>query len=151
MDMNNESKPYKVASSALAWVLILMATAIVGGVLCFYFLWTQAEKERDAQYKQGWDYGGASQVLKMAPHEPSAHIAMASVWMKQKQYNKAVAEYNQAVKLEPRNPYDHLELGDALNQLGQIAGARKEWHTAAVIDVPGGQAAIGAIRRLNSK
>ena len=119
-------------------------------MICFYFMWTKAERERDAEYRHGWNYAGANQALRKYPNEPSAHIAMASVWMKQKQYGKAVAQYKQAVILEPKNPYNHLDLGNALDQLGQTTGARREWRTVADLDVSGGQAKMVALRRLAS-
>lgn len=150
MGISGKSARSGHTSSALAWVLLSLATVVLVGILCFYFVWAKAERERDAEYRQGWDYAGASQALKMYPYKPSAHVAMASVWMKQQQYSKAAAEYNLAVKLEPSNPYNHLDLGNALSQLGQTVAARKEWHTAATLDVPGGQAITEAVRRLDS-
>lgn len=148
MDTNNEPSPSKPASPVLLWILALVATVVIIGVIGFFLLWSQAERERDAEYRSGWDYAGASYVLKMHPNEPSSHSAMASVWMKQRRYDKAVAEYKQTVKLEPRSPYNHLDLGNALDSLGQTASAKKEWRAAVNLDVPGGQAATNATRQL---
>lgn len=134
--------------SKLTWASIVSAIMIVALCLCLY--WRQAENKREAEYRRGWDYAGASQALKMYPNAPSAHAAMASVWMKQGVYNKAVHEYRMAVSLEPANPYNHLDLGNALLRVGQLTQARKEWASVARLDVPSGDAATEAARNLRS-
>ena len=136
----------KVANSKTMFVVFgcfIGLLVIVG----FYIL---SENQRDTEYAKGWNLAGAREAIRLSPNEPAAHSAMASVWMKQKQYGKAVAEYRQAVKLEPKNPYNHLEFGDALSLCGDTAKARKEWHTAVILDVAGGQAATESMSRLNS-
>ncbi len=119
------------------------------GIGDFYFLWAQAEREREADYRQGWNYAGAAEILKLSPNQPAPHTAMASVWMKNKQYEKAVVEYGKAVKLEPNNPYNHLDLGNALILVGKTAEARKEWQAAVRLDVTGGQAQADATHQLD--
>lgn len=146
-DNVTNSKPSFFGLSLVAVIPIAVLMVIA---LCLYCYWRQAENEREAQYRRGWDYAGASQALKMYPNAPSAHAAMGSVWMKQGAYGNAVREYRVTVSLEPANPYNHLDLGNALLRAGQLTQARKEWASAARLDVPSGDAATEAIRNLRS-
>ena len=147
---DNLSRPNPPPSGSTRVLIVsVVAVVVIALSLCAH-LYLLAENEKDAEWKQGWDYAGANYVLKTSPNKPSAHSIMGSVWMKQGAYTKAVHEYRVTVSLEPANPYNYLYLGNALLQAGQLAQARKEWTAAARLDVPSGGAVTEATRNLRA-
>jgi tetratricopeptide (TPR) repeat protein len=54
-------------------------------------------------------------------------------WSGKQEYDKAIADYNAALKLLPDNPQVHYNLGIALKSKGDIAGAIAECHAVLVV------------------
>ena len=73
-------------------------------------------------------YGAA---LFLAPKEPELNWAMGDVQAKQKKWNLAVGSYRQALEREPNNSEWRCDLGSALRQSGDAAGALEQFKLAA--------------------
>jgi serine/threonine-protein kinase len=57
------------------------------------------------------------------PQDPQAHLSLANEYVKQKNFEAAFAEYNQAIKLAPRNVHAYIEAGRLALRLDDLKRA----------------------------
>jgi Flp pilus assembly protein TadD len=58
-----------------------------------------------------------------------AYLDLARIFVDQKRYEQAQKALSQAIRLDPSEPDAHFRLGRVLQQLGNSAGAEKEFAT----------------------
>ena len=63
-----------------------------------------------------------------------AHVDLANSLLKTRQFNPAIQEYEEALRLEPAEPITHYNFGVALEAAGDKARARQEYETYLQLD-----------------
>ena len=67
-----------------------------------------------------------SEAIKVKPHL-FAYVNRGNAWANLKEYEKAIADFNQAINLDPKNAYAYAYRGVALHQLGQYQKAIEDY------------------------
>ncbi|MGE5325414.1 MAG: tetratricopeptide repeat protein, partial [Deltaproteobacteria bacterium] len=73
-------------------------------------------------------------VLQSNPNLPEAHSHLAKAFEATNQDEAAVAEYGEAVRLNPKNGWYHFDLGSELARTGNEILAAQEFQTAVDLD-----------------
>lgn len=72
------------------------------------------------------------------------HVYQGTQEMQEKNYDKAVEHFSQAIERDPRLPEAYVGRGDSHNRLGKFAEARKDYQKAWELDPYNAQAMTGA-------
>jgi len=106
--------------------------SLLGILCCFWLAWINARVGlARIHYLSGdQEYLLSDAATKLSPNDPDAHYRRANALLEINQTAEAVKEYEQAVALRPRDFYLWLELGYALVQSGDDAGAHTAYTTA---------------------
>jgi tetratricopeptide (TPR) repeat protein len=93
----------KKVSSLTAVILILTTAAIVIGLGFGAGRWFPADSY-DPDSKIGHDFKAAKDSVVSQPNNPEARVALGWSYVQLKDLDRALAQYNKALKLEPGNP-----------------------------------------------
>src|SRR5579883_1239348 len=74
------------------------------------------------------------QAIKLDPKFPQPHTNLGAIALQLKKYDEAISHARAAIKADPNYPNAHALLGLALQQTGDLAGARAALTTAARLD-----------------
>jgi tetratricopeptide (TPR) repeat protein len=74
------------------------------------------------------------EAVKRTPGMSAVHQNLADTYMKLKDFNAAIAEYEKMIELEPSNSAAMYNLGVAYQYIGNAAKARSAWEKVLLID-----------------
>jgi tetratricopeptide (TPR) repeat protein len=63
-----------------------------------------------------------------------AHVNLGFVLAHKKDWNRAIAEYHEGLRLNPNNEFGHFFLGNALEKKGDWREALEEYRKACVLN-----------------
>jgi Tfp pilus assembly protein PilF len=90
------------------------------------------------RYSEAGDIAKAIEVLRSAPLDPAGapylHSRLGTEYLKSHQFQLAVPELEEAVRLLPKEPAHHSNLAYAYQALGQMERAEKEARLAVELD-----------------
>jgi tetratricopeptide (TPR) repeat protein len=122
----------------VGFVLVVLVLTLCGTSLGRYIdvkRWTEIDP--DALHPK---FSNAVSDLRAKPKDPYAHMGMGLAWYDRKDYYRAIAELQKAIRLNvPTVSYGedcHLYIGKSWWALGQKDKARAEWRTVIQMDPP---------------
>jgi tetratricopeptide (TPR) repeat protein len=81
-----------------------------------------------------------SQALKNNPKDAHAYDNLGDIWYARRDYDKAVVEYNNAIRVDPTFIGAYYNRGRAFEAMGNLRSARADYQ--AVLNMPGQDRAI---------
>ncbi len=100
------------------------------------------------QEKQARDF--FSEALKADPEFKEAHANLANMFMQQKDYSGAIAEYRKALNSDPDSSQIRYNLGTAYFKINDYSGAKSQWERVLYLD-PQDEDAKRALEFLKAK
>ena len=70
----------------------------------------------------------------LAPDNPSAYHGRGLAWHQKREYDKAIADYDEAIKLDPKNALAYSNRGDAWRMKGEYDKAIADYGEAIKLD-----------------
>lgn len=114
----------KISTKRALGILGLMAVVLIGlGLTAGYlFFWNQPEYQTTEEY----ELQGAVNAVQKYPKDPQLRIELGWLLLKEKQYDRAILEYKNALKLDPKHVGAKLNIAIAYAEQKKYKEAKTE-------------------------